>query len=144
MANLEVKENRKTYQGISFHDLKHFELEFKEWRRNWGVFFEMSDNTNLTAHLSEIAPGSATKKHRHQNEAIIFIVAGRGYSVMHPDGQPEQRFDWQEGDIISPPLNWWHKHYNSSDTEPARYFAVTNTILMRHLNTFTIETFPGE
>jgi gentisate 1,2-dioxygenase len=34
-----------------------------------------------------------------------------------------QRFDWNEGSVISPPTGTWHQHYNTGK-EPCRFVAL--------------------
>jgi hypothetical protein len=53
----------------------------------------------------------------------VVIIAGEGYSLMWPDGEPIQRFDWHDGSIIVPPERWFHQHFNTGAT-PARYLAL--------------------
>jgi gentisate 1,2-dioxygenase len=47
--------------------------------------------------------------------------------------------DWEEGDVLSPPLNWWHQHFNLDANRPARYLAVTNAPLMTEMGVFKKE-----
>jgi quercetin dioxygenase-like cupin family protein len=84
--------------------------------------------------LIEIPPGGSLPPHRHLAEEMILIVSGSGYTQMWP--RPEvrkERYDWKEGDLLSPSLNAWHQHFNSSPTTPARYLSVTTAPLTRNL-----------
>jgi hypothetical protein len=38
----------------------------------------------------------------------------------------------------------WHQHFNLSEDEPARYLAIQNTRLMRHLRMHNIERHPTQ
>jgi gentisate 1,2-dioxygenase len=80
---------------------------------------------SLMAFLTEIPPGGKSGRHRHNSEAIIYILQGRGYSIFD-----EIRHDWEAGDTISPPANQWHQHFNSDSKEPVVIFAVTNNPLL--------------
>ena len=47
---------------------------------------------------------------------------GDGFSLMWPEGEEPQRYDWEVGTMIVPPNMWFHQHFNSGTT-PARYLA---------------------
>lgn len=57
--------------------------------------------------------------HRHTVEAVIYILQGRGYSVI--DGV---EYPWEAGDLICVPVFAWHRHHNQSD-EDLVYVAAT-------------------
>jgi quercetin dioxygenase-like cupin family protein len=84
--------------------------------------------------LIEIPPGGNLPPHRHLAEEMILIVSGSGYTQMWP--RPEvrkERYDWKEGDLLSPSLNTWHQHFNTSPTTPARYLSITTAPLTQNL-----------
>src|SRR5581483_5863716 len=81
-------------------DLRTIELVKRPWRNNKGLWFELADNRVLSTHLAELAPGGNSVRHRHTTEAIIYIVKGRGYSIVNYEGEPEERIDWQEGTLF--------------------------------------------
>ncbi len=126
--------------GMHFKDLKTFPVNYRPLRHTAGAHFELSDNKTIEAHISEIPPGAHNKQHRHMNEAIIYVLLGRGHSIVHDDAGHEMRIDWEEGDIFSPRLNWWHQHFNDDPNKPARYLAFTNIGLMTKLGLFTKES----
>jgi len=66
-----------------------------------------------------------TLGHRHTVEAVIYILSGRGYSII--DGL---RYDWEPGDFINVPVFAWHRHIVTSD-EPMYYLAATTNVLQR-------------
>ncbi len=84
--------------------------------------------------IAEIPPGKAGVKHRHFNEAMIYVLSGHGHSVID-----DQRFDWGEGDVISVPLYSWHQHYNDDPEKPVRYIGVTNIPLLRAMGLNKLE-----
>lgn len=125
-------------------NLKTMDLPFKPWRNNRGLFFKLGGNRNIQAHVSEISPRGNTTRHRHTTEAYIYIVRGRGYSIVNYEGEPEQRVDWEEGTLFSPPVWAWHQHFNTNPEEPARYLAVQDTGIKRHLRMHRIERHPSQ
>ncbi|MFQ5614643.1 MAG: cupin domain-containing protein [Anaerolineae bacterium] len=130
--------------GLHFKNLKKFPVHHRKMRGTGGAWFDLAGNRTIEAHISEIPPGGHNKKHRHMNEAIIYIVCGRGYSLIQEEGQEEIKIEWEEGDMFSPPLNAWHQHFNSDPDRPARYLAVTNIGLMTKIGAFSKEQAPGQ
>jgi len=98
------------------------------------AFDSLGGNTTLGVHLSEVPPGGEKQGHRHLDEATFYIVSGRGWSELRQgDDVPDQRVDWQTGDVVTIPSNAWHKHYNASPDEPALQIAFKNTRWLRKL-----------
>lgn len=67
----------------------------------------------------EIPPGSHSGRHRHQGGIAIFIVEGRGYTVI--DGR---RHNWKAGDLVLLPFRPGgveHQHFNADSKQSARY-----------------------
>lgn len=73
----------------------------------------------LHIHLEEYAPGSRSQQHGHFNEAVFYILDGRGYEIH--DGQ---RYDWEAGDVAVVHNACVHQHFNASATEPARALVI--------------------
>ena len=60
-------------------------------------------------------------KHRHQGGLIIYVIEGKGYSVV--DGE---RCDWEKGDLVLLPMRppgVEHQHFNSNPGKPALWMA---------------------
>lgn len=105
-------------------DTHSFKLE--EWRERGAggtnMFFVMSGNA-MSAHISEFPVGSYKKAHRHGPGAHVFVLTGKGYTLLWPEGKERTRVDWKPGSIVVPPEGWFHQHFNSG-AEPARYLAL--------------------
>lgn len=134
MPELEELRAKHPHRGRHFKNMKTHPVHPRPLRGTSGAWFDLSDNKTIEAHVSEIPPAGHSQKHRHMLEAIIYIVSGRGHSVLQCElNDPPTRLDWEEGDLFSPPLNWWHQHFNDDPEHPARYLAITNLGLMKSL-----------
>jgi gentisate 1,2-dioxygenase len=123
-------------EGVFFKNLKTYPVVRRKLRGSASAHFALAGNRTIDAHISELPPGGHNNMHRHINEAIIYVLTGRGYSLIEVEGQAPVRIDWEEGDMFSPPLNAWHQHFNLDPERPARDLALTNVPLMTALGTF--------
>lgn len=123
-------------------DLRTTELVERKYRGTKARFYRLGGAIRLQPHLSELPPGKASVKHRHTTEAVLYVVRGKGHTTIGFDGQPEDRVDWEEGDLIGIPLWAWHQHFNDSDDEPARYLAIQDTFTIKQLGLHQIERHP--
>jgi hypothetical protein len=100
--------------------------------------FDMHRQANSKRYLSPLEPDLAdtclqswevfrqvfpdrSGRHRHQGGLVIFILAGRGYSVY--DGV---RHDWEAGDLLLLPMTPGgieHQHFNTDPEQPAEWIA---------------------
>jgi quercetin dioxygenase-like cupin family protein len=122
-------------EGVVARNLAAFPVVPRPKRNSLAAAFDgLGGNTTLGIHLSVIAPGGEKKGHRHLDEATFYIVSGRGWSELRQgEDVPDQRVDWQAGDVVTIPANAWHKHYNADPDGPARQIAFKNTRLLRKL-----------
>ena len=70
-------------------------------------------------------------KHRHQGGLVIYVVDGKGYSVV--DGE---RWDWEKGDLVLLPLNpeeVEHQHFNADPSKPAVWCAFIHIPIQEYL-----------
>ncbi len=122
-------------EGVIARDIATFPLAARPKRSSRAAAFDsLGGNTTLGIHLSEVPPGGEKQGHRHLDEATFYIVAGRGWTELRQsDEMPDQRVDWQAGDVVVIPSNAWHKHYNADPDRPALQLAFKNTRLLRKL-----------
>ncbi|HXQ53869.1 MAG TPA: cupin domain-containing protein [Stellaceae bacterium] len=70
-------------------------------------------------------------KHRHQGGLVIYVIDGKGYSVV--DGE---RIDWEKGDLLLLPLRpngVEHQHFNSDPNKYALWMAFINGTMREYL-----------
>ena len=124
----EGKYNTDYYGGIlesnfisNIRDIKLVPRE-KRGKGNRNMYIHMAGSTML-AHVSQFPVGTYKKAHRHGPGAHVYMLDSTGYSLMWQEGEKPERFDWQEGTVISPPAGSWHQHYNTGP-EPCRFVAL--------------------
>ena len=86
------------------------------------IRFNMAKGS-MNSHISQFPVGTYKKAHAHGPGAHVIILSGEGYSLMWPEGEEPQRYEWQVGTMIVPPNMWFHQHFNTGTT-PARYLAL--------------------
>ncbi len=119
------------FSGFNVPNLKEIELE--PWDRIGGkvmyILLDGAENTN-DAYVAEIAPTKQLKVERHLYEEVIYILKGRGATTVWHEEEKKQAFEWQEGSLFLIPPNAFHQLYNTSGSEPARFYAVTTAPLL--------------
>lgn len=108
-GHLVVKEEERPWQLCRQARLKYMMMpEFEDTAlNNWWVFLE-----DIRTHSG---------KHRHQGGLVIFVVEGKGYSVV--DGI---RYDWEAGDLIllpHKPDGVEHQHFNADPGAGCKWLA---------------------
>lgn len=117
----------RTYWNANFvPDATTFD-QLDSWPERGGsgqtVHFPFED-TSMYAHISEFQPGQYKKAHRHHPGANVLILGGEGYSLLWEETDEERRrVDWGPYALFTPPMMWFHQHFNTSDV-PARYLAI--------------------
>ncbi len=76
--------------------------------------------------ITTIDPGSNDRKHRHYYETIIFVLEGRGYSVVE-----DEKVEWEAGDAIHIAPWAWHQHFNSDPDKEVKFLSGTNAPLLQ-------------
>jgi uncharacterized RmlC-like cupin family protein len=83
----------------------------------------------LFAHYVVIAPGGKSQKHGHMNEAMFYILDGKGYDIH--DGV---RHDWEAGDLVVVNNACVHQHFNADPHRPARAIIIKSKPLYLFMN----------
>jgi len=97
-----------------------------------GLYLRFADYQMTDGRIIEIPAAGKTPSQRHLYEQGIYFISGSGYTILQQEGEPEQRVDWREGDLLSVPLNVRHQHFSAA-TEPARMLLVTSFPLVMNL-----------
>ena len=88
---------------------------------------------SMDALAHEIDPGVTSTIHRHSWDAMVLVVAGRGWTEI--DGE---RIDWGPGDSLHLPAWAWHRSGNDGD-ETARYLTFSSEPLLETMGMSIIE-----
>ncbi|MBC8555375.1 MAG: cupin domain-containing protein [Candidatus Brocadiales bacterium] len=78
--------------------------------------------------ITTIGPSSNDRKHRHSYETLIFVLEGRGYSIVE-----EERVEWEAGDSLHIPPWAWHQHFNTDPDKEAKFLSGTNAPLLQSI-----------
>ena len=73
----------------------------------------------LEIHIESEAPGGASHDHGHQNEALFYVLEGRGHEIH--DGE---RYDWEAGDVVIVHNDSVHQHFNDDPARPSRVLVI--------------------
>ncbi|HLW61347.1 MAG TPA: cupin domain-containing protein [bacterium] len=85
--------------------------------RTWWILGPGDDpflTQTVQMHFVELAPGGSNRGHGHQNEALFYILEGRGYEIH--DGK---RYDWEKDDLVIVHNDSVHRHYNADSQKRA-------------------------
>ncbi|HWO40343.1 MAG TPA: ethanolamine ammonia lyase-activating protein [Candidatus Eisenbacteria bacterium] len=85
------------------------------------------------AYICEIPPGGKLKPQKHLYEEMVYITKGYGATTVWQKSGKKHTFEWGPGSLFAIPLNAYYQHFNANGSEPARYFAVTNSCFMINL-----------
>lgn len=96
----------------------------KASKKEGGHWIVTPENTALQTMVSHISVGklgrdpSVPGGHGHQNEAVFYILEGKGYEIH--DGK---RYDWEAGDIVVVHADSVHRHFTVGD-KPSRALVI--------------------
>jgi mannose-6-phosphate isomerase-like protein (cupin superfamily) len=113
-----------------------YTVELKPWARRGarGVYINHeASRTSNDCYVCEIPAGGNLAPQRQLFEEMVYVLSGRGSTVVWNDAGAKSSFEWKAGALFAIPLNAWHQHFNGSGKEPARYVAVTNAPVVINL-----------
>lgn len=104
------------YRGIGARDMR--ELELAPWERmgGAGAFIQPDGTDGVSGHYAvEIPPRGELKPERHLYEELYLVIEGHGAAEVWREGSNKKLvFEWQPGSLFSPPVNTWHRLFNTS------------------------------
>ena len=101
--------------------------------RKHPVHFVDLPSTAISLTIGGLLPGGRSNRHRHTYETILYVLEGRGYSVIE-----DQKIEWEPGDALYIPVWAWHHHVNADTQKPARYLACENAPMLQNLGQLAI------
>lgn len=84
-----------------------------------GVDTEKMGLTTFVTFFEDFPGGATNLRHGHMNEAVFYILKGRGYEIH--DGE---KYEWEAGDIVIVPNGAVHCHFNADLVESAQALVV--------------------
>jgi mannose-6-phosphate isomerase-like protein (cupin superfamily) len=111
-------------------------VELAPWDLKGGeAAFVVLDGTGGVndAYVCEIPPAGKLKPQKHLYEEMVYVTKGHGATTVWQNDGKKHTFEWGPGSLFAIPLNAHYQHFNASGSEPARYFAVTNSCFMINL-----------
>ena len=92
----------------------------------------------MTCYIQMLRPGETTRRHRHTGSQLHHVVRGQGVTFVDKSVDPPTDFnepahaaaaaelDWGEKDTFIVPSWRWHRHRNSSNSEPVILFSLSD------------------
>ncbi len=120
-----IKPGNNTWETNFVPDLAAIELTPWEDRGagSSNILFALADSI-MHAHISEIAPATYKKAHRHAGGTHVITLTGGGYSLLWYPGDTEfTRVDWEYGTVFPPLEGQFHQHFVTSNNA-SRYAAM--------------------
>ena len=124
---LALRDRQRADRKGGMQVLKRRDLPLEANRQGFMRWYMHPDikDTILSAYVvfsQEIPPGSRTGRLKFQGGQVIYVIAGRGYTLL--DGV---KHAWAAGDVINLPLRRGGivvQHFNEDPEAPARFLAV--------------------
>jgi len=124
---LALRDRQRAERKDGMQVLKRRDLPLEANRQGfmrWYMHPEIKDAV-LSTYLcfeQEIPPGSRSGRVKFQGGQVIYVIAGRGYTLLDGVKHP-----WAAGDVINLPLRRGGivvQHFNEDPETPARFLAV--------------------
>jgi gentisate 1,2-dioxygenase len=101
--------------------------------RKHPVYFVDLPSHAISMTIGGLLPGGSSNRHRHTYETILYVLEGKGYTLVE-----DQKVNWQAGDAVYIPVWAWHHHINLDDKNPAKYLACENAPMLQNMGRLAI------
>ena len=98
------------------------------WNR-WLMDPQMGLSQSIVSHMVNLCPGGRSQRHGHMNEAVFYILDGKGYDIH--DGK---RYDYEAGDVVIVHNGCVHQHFNADSQKPLRALVIKSKPLYLFMN----------
>ncbi len=114
------------YEGSALEDLAT--LPLGDWERRGGkaAYTRLGSQETYNLQIVEIPPKGELKPEHHIYESIMYVMKGGGATTIWQEEESKHTVEWEEGSLLSIPLNAWHQEFNASSEEPCRVVFGTN------------------
>ncbi|HWO42279.1 MAG TPA: cupin domain-containing protein [Candidatus Eisenbacteria bacterium] len=89
--------------------------------------------------IQMVSPAETTRPHRHTSSSIYHVVQGEGVTIVGDKRSGGQELRWTAKDCFFVPSSKWHHFKNTSRTEPAIIFSVTDRPVLESLGLYREE-----
>lgn len=101
--------------------------------RKHPVHFVDLPSQAISMTIGVLNPGGRSNRHRHTYETVLYVLEGRGYSMIE-----DRKLEWEEGDALYIPVWAWHHHVNADPQKKARYLACENAPMLQNIGRLAI------
>ena len=133
---LESEDVGKTLGNVEFVPAKYtlhrkvegsLDTQFSKERQH-PVYIAKLPSHCVSMNVGIVEAGGTGGNHRHYYESMIYVVRGKGYSIVEGI-----KVEWEAGDVIYVPPWAWHQHFNTDADIDVRYIASTNAPLLQNI-----------
>lgn len=122
------------FDGVVVRDLRTLPLGPRPHRPGKAAILDfLAGNSTLGVHLVEL-DGAEPEGHRHADETTLVALTGSGtLEVRQADAGAPAGVAWRAGDMVTIPMNAWHRIVPDPAAEPVRLLFVKTSRLIRKL-----------
>lgn len=124
LGNVEFKPEKYT---IHRQVERSLDSKFSQ-ERHHPVYIAKLPSHCVSMNVGIVNAGDIGGNHRHYYESMIYIIQGKGYSIVEG-----VKVEWEAGDVVYVPPWAWHQHFNTNPDKEVRYIASTNAPLLQNV-----------